>query len=295
MTHLVWTDLQYFRALANEGSLPKAAEKLGVNRTTISRHVSNLEASLGATLFERRGRNLVLTTAGREVIAVSDRVDGEIDALTRQVFGRDRKLEGAIRVTATSAMAKLIAPELAVFGAEHPGIVLDVMVSNANVDLDLMEADIAIRLTRQPPDNLVGRKLADINSALYVANNSRLNLAGNDVPYVGWNAEREAPLWVRESAPGARVVATGNFVDVIAELVAVGVGFAEIPCYAAQTDARLRRVSEPTSHRFGAAWLLYNPQLRGVRRVSALVDHLTGVFERLRPTIEGRSMAAVVP
>ncbi len=291
MPNLLWTDLQYFRALATEGSLPKAAEKLGVNRTTITRHVANLEASLGTTLFERRGRNLVLTPAGQEAMTASDRVDGEIVALTRQVFGRDRKLEGAIRITATSAMAKLIAPELAAFGAQHPGIVLDVMVSNTNVDLDLMEADLAIRLTRKPPENLIGRKLADINSALYVAADRKFDLGANDVPYVGWNAEREAPNWVRATVPGARVVATGNFVDVIGELVAVGVGFAEIPCYAAQTDARLKRVSEPTSHRFGAAWLLYNPQLRGVHRIAALVDHLSAVFERLRATIEGRPAA----
>ncbi len=291
MPNLLWTDLQYFRALATEGSLPKAAEKLGVNRTTITRHVANLEASLGTTLFERRGRNLVLTPAGQEAMTASDRVDGEIVALTRQVFGRDRKLEGAIRITATSAMAKLIAPELAAFGAQHPGIVLDVMVSNTNVDLDLMEADLAIRLTRKPPENLIGRKLADINSALYVAVDRKFDLGANDVPYVGWNAEREAPNWVRATVPGARVVATGNFVDVIGELVAVGVGFAEIPCYAAQTDARLKRVSEPTSHRFGAAWLLYNPQLRGVHRIAALVDHLSAVFERLRATIEGRPAA----
>ena len=49
----------------------------------------------------------------------------------------------------------------------------------------------------------------------------------------------------------------------------------------------LKRISEPSSHRFGSAWLLYNPQLRGVRRIAALVDHLSGVFERLRPTVEG--------
>ena len=65
---LDWSNLQHFLALATTDSLPKAAERLGVNRTTISRRINDLEKAVGAKLFERRGQNLVLTQAGRDVL-----------------------------------------------------------------------------------------------------------------------------------------------------------------------------------------------------------------------------------
>ena len=148
---LDWSNLQHFLALATTDSLPKAAERLGVNRTTVSRRITDLEKAFGATLFERRGRNLVLTQSGRDVLAVAEGIDGALQGLGRRVFGRDERIEGTIRVTLTSGVAKLIASDVAAFMAQHPRLIVEMNVTNSAEDLELMEADIAIRLTESPP------------------------------------------------------------------------------------------------------------------------------------------------
>lgn len=285
---LDWSNLQHFLALAATDSLPKAADRLGVNRTTVARRIADLEQAFGTSLFERRGRNLSLTQSGREVLAVAEGIDGALQGLERRVFGRDSRLEGAIRVTATSGIATVLASEFASFMATHPHVLLEVNVTNAVEDLELMEADVAIRLTSTPPETLVGRRVAGLNSALYASQVMADGLKnGGEIPFIGWAGERVAPPWARRWVENPRVVANTNNMDVARELVASGVGVAEIPCYVAESDSRLYRVSETNPFRFPEAWLLYHPQLRNVSRVRAFADHLVAAFERYQAVFEG--------
>ena len=284
---LDWSDLQHFLALATTDSLPKAADRLGVNRTTIARRITELEGAFGTSLFERRGRNLSLTQSGREVLAVAEGIEGALQGLERRVFGRDARLEGAVRVTTTSGIAKLLAADFGAFMQAHPHVLLEVNVTNAIEDLELMEADVAIRLTATPPETLVGRRLVALNSALYATQALAKTLQEREVPFIGWAGERTPPLWVEPWVRHARVVANTNNMDVACELVASGIGVAEITCYVAEADRRLVRVSDTRPFRYPDAWLLYHPQLRNVNRVRAFAEHLVGAFERLRPTFEG--------
>lgn len=289
---LDWSNLQHFLALASTDSLPKAAERLGVNRTTVSRRIADLETVVGARLFERRGQNLVLTQAGREVLAVAEGIEGSLQGLGRRVFGADQRIEGTIRLTLTSGIAKIIASDVAAFMAEHPRLVVDLNVTNAAEDLDLMEADIAIRLTSSPPETLVGRKLVDLRSAIYASTGASID-TNAEVPYIGSAGERSISTWGRELLPKARIVAHTNYTDVTCELVAAGAGVGEIPCYVAQGDPRMKRISAAHPFRYPHAWLLYHPQLRNAQRVRAFADHLVASFQRLRPVFEGDFKSSV--
>lgn len=283
---LDWSDLQHFLALATTDSLPKAAERLGVNRTTVSRRINDLERTIGARLFERRGQNLVLTQAGRDVLAVAEGIDGSLQGLGRRVFGADDRIEGTIRLTLTSGVAKMIAGDVAAFMALHPRLNVEMNVTNSAEDLELMEADIAIRLTASPPETLVGRKLVDLKSALYTAIGAIID-PNTEVPYIATAGERTISSWGRELLPRTRVVASANHTDAACELVAAGAGVGEFPCYVAESDPRLKRISDAHPFRFPHAWLLYHPQLRNAQRVRAFADHLVASFRRLRPMFEG--------
>ena len=67
----------------------------------------------------------------------------------------------------------------------------------------------------------------------------------------------------------------------------------EFPCYVAESDPRLMRISDAHPFRYPHAWLLYHPQLRNVQRVRTFADHLVGAFKRLRPAFEGGLKATV--
>lgn len=168
MAGIEWDDLRYILAVANAGSLAGAARKLGVNHTTVLRRVGAVEDRLGLRLFERMPTGYVLTAGGDELIAAAHQIDDTVTSLERKLVGQDLRLSGTIRITSTDTLMVSILPEiLAEFRAAHPGIGIEVAISNFMLNLTKREADTAIRPAKNPPEALVGRRIAKIAFAIY--------------------------------------------------------------------------------------------------------------------------------
>ena len=87
-----------------------------------------------------------------------------------RVAGRELRLEGEIRVTTTDALlTSTVAPHLASFGKPHSHITTELTLTNHRLSLTRRDADVAIRPTPKPPENLVGRTLLDIEFGLYAS------------------------------------------------------------------------------------------------------------------------------
>ncbi len=297
---LDWNDLQHLLALAQHSSLPQAADALGVNRTTVARRIQHLEDALGAKLVERIGRDLVLTDAGREAAASAEIIEGECQNLQRRVFGRDQQLAGAIRLTLTPAIGVMLAPQLARFGAQHPELVLEVSSTNATEDLEMMESDVALRLTNKPPENLVGRRLAKPMMGVYASHATAAKLPQMEevesaALFVGRGsgAFRGDSLrrWINEATDAeVKLAMQSNSTDLIKEFVVAGNGVAVLPCYVGEADSRLERIGGTRPEGFGELWLLYHPRLRRLHRFRAFTEYLVEEFERLRPLFEGNAV-----
>ncbi len=168
MAGLEWDDLRYVLAVASAGSLAGAARSLGVNHTTVLRRIDAFEKRLGLRLFERLPTGYVLTAGGEELIAAARRIDETVTTLERKLAGRDLRLSGTVRVTTTDTLMGSILPEiLAEFRASHPGIQVEIAVSNLMFNLTKRDADVAIRPANDPPETLVGRRVAKIAFAIY--------------------------------------------------------------------------------------------------------------------------------
>ena len=288
---LDWSDPQHLLALATHRSLPEAAEALGVDRSTVSRRIGRLEKRLGARLVERSGRDLTLTQAGEDVVASARGIDGELSHLERRLFGSDAKLAGLVRLTTMSGLAQLLAPALTNFGLAHPDVVLEVNITNALEDLGNLEADVALRMTASPPEELIGKRVAAPRLATYASQKTAKGLAKRKglVPRYALTQADMLPESLRPRTPvPSRVVLRSNSVDVIRGAVVDGDGVALLPCYVGESDPALVRVDAPLDQPFPQLWLLYPPRVRNVARVRALVDALTVALEDLQARIEGR-------
>src|SRR5690606_20066126 len=100
---LNYAHLRYFRAVAHAGNLTRAAQQLHVSQSAVSVQIQRLEADLGAPLFHRRGRQLVLTDAGRIALDHADTIFAVGDELTATL----RADRPARRVLAVGALATL--------------------------------------------------------------------------------------------------------------------------------------------------------------------------------------------
>jgi LysR family glycine cleavage system transcriptional activator len=136
--------LRAFVAAARHLSFTRAADELAVTPAAVSQQVKLLEAQLGARLFERRSRALVLTAEGTALLpGLADGFDSIVDALARLGARTD---EGPLTVSvAPSFAAKWLVPRLDRFGAAHPGIDVRIQASHDIVDFAADGVDVAIR------------------------------------------------------------------------------------------------------------------------------------------------------
>src|SRR3989440_10632092 len=187
-TMIEWDDVRYFLAVARGGSVRAAADRLGVNHTTVLRRIAQLEERLGAQMFEKLPSGSRLTAAGEEVLEFAGQMEASSHQLQTRVFGRDQGVRGLLRVTLPPPLAAhLLMPDLAEFARLHPDIEMDILSFGELANLTNREADVAIRVVydrKTLPQNLHGVKGPDLFGAVYI---SRDRLAA-------WRAGAPDPL-----------------------------------------------------------------------------------------------------
>jgi DNA-binding transcriptional LysR family regulator len=182
-TSMSWDEFRLVKAIADSRSLAGAAEKLTLNHSTVFRRLGALEEAMGVRLFERARAGYAPTPAGEEMIALASKMEQEIVDFERVVVGRSAKPAGELRLTTNDAFLNwLIAPMLASFRKAYPDIRLDVVVGHEHLNLSRRDADVALRATQDPPETLVGRKIARIGWAAYGPANWR----GATTSGAGW-------------------------------------------------------------------------------------------------------------
>jgi len=170
MSAIDWNQIRAFHATAVAGSLSAAARQLGLTQPTLSRQVLALEADLGVSLFERRGRKLVLTQTGLELLDHIRIMGDAADTLVLAASGRAQEIGGRVCISATDTYAAYLLPEIvARVRSEAPQITIAIVASNAFSDLHRGEADIAIRHVRPDRPGLVGRHIRDTEAGFFAS------------------------------------------------------------------------------------------------------------------------------
>lgn len=165
-----WNYIRAFHATAVAGSLSAAARKLGLTQPTLSRQVLALEADLGVTLFERRGRKLVLNQTGMELLDHIRIMGDAADTLVLAASGRVQEIGGRVCISATDIVATYMLPEIvARIRSEVPQITIAIVASNEISDLHRGEADIAIRNVRIDRPGLVARHIRDAHAGFFAS------------------------------------------------------------------------------------------------------------------------------
>lgn len=289
-----WDNLRIFLALAREKTVRAAAGGLGISHSTVSRRIDAFEQDLGVRLFERLPDGYVLTPFGEDMMQTARRLEESVNGLERRVLGQDARLRGDLRVTMPDLLAaKLLMPDLVAFGESYPDIDLEVAISYTPFDLGRREADVAIRITRDPPEMLVGRKIITYARATYA---SRDYLSCHDpehapdsVTWIGWDDRVRHPRWVRESSfPNASVRGRMNNAMVQLAAAKAGMGLAMLPCFMGDTEADLLRVPPGRPEPAWDIWILTHEDLRATARVRAFMDFMADAFLGHRDLLEGR-------
>jgi len=304
--HLDWDDFRLVKIIAEANGLAGAADRLGVNHSTVFRRLGQMEESLGVKLFERHRTGYVLTTAGEEMTALAEQMEENVTAFTRKLAGQAVAPAGELRVTTNDTLlVHLLTHIFARFLEACPEMRLDVVLANQALNLSKRDADVAIRATDNPPETLVGRRVATIAWAVY---GRAQDFSGSPKPEdldspalynrpwvaLGDNlASLKAARFVRDRVAPDNIVYKVNTVLGLTEAIDAGVGVGPLPCFIADAKPNLVRLSEINPEFSAGLWLLTHPDLRQSARVRAFMDFMATEIGKQRRWIEGGGRKAL--
>lgn len=299
MHGMEWDDLRYVLELERGVTLARAADALGVSHTTVGRRLRAMENRLGVRLFDRTPQGFVPTPAGRDLADVARQVEDDVLAAERRVVGGDALPRGPLRISTMDLFVCGFYDVFEAFVERYPGIDLTIDTSLDHVSLPRREADVLLRLTNQPPDYLVGRKVGRAEFAVYAADRL-VEEIGPDAglsayPWLGWDERSDTKWldgWLAEHAPTARTVLRIDDNERVREhAIQAGTGVFFVACFVGDTLPGVQRISR-IIHEFGHdVWLLTLRELRHTYRVRAFMDHVAEALAAQKDRLAGHSSA----
>ncbi|OMH38213.1 LysR family transcriptional regulator [Motiliproteus sp. MSK22-1] len=291
MMNLSWDDLRYFLTAARAGTVTAAGNQLGVSYTTVSRRIQQLEAQLGVLLFERTPSGYLLTAEGESIIARAEGMEDTFLSISRDLLARDAQLSGPLRVTMPEPVASiLVAPHLAEFQQRFPQIRLELLIGQETLDLSAREADIAIRVTNEPPESLIGQEISKITFGVYGAGNyldTHPDLNHPDVRYMCLPHDSGiVPKWVSKVCPKATPGIMINSLHLLVRGVAQQLGIGYLPCFIGDSDPELERVEVNYCSPPMGLWILSHTDYRNTARFKIFRTFFTEKLRQQKALIE---------
>jgi DNA-binding transcriptional LysR family regulator len=175
---------------------------------------------------------------------------------------------------------------IARFKQQHPDILLNLFVAKGVKNLAAREADVAIRLTPQPPDYLIGKKVATLQHGIYA--NSGLDL-GKSVPIIAWSDESAVPVWAEQYFPNASIVMRVDDLTSMYCAVKAGIGIAKMPCYLPDSlnHDEVRRMALDIAPSSWGLWVLSHADLRHSARIRRCREFLSEQLLMQKSVFEG--------
>jgi DNA-binding transcriptional LysR family regulator len=284
-----WDKLRVFHAVAEAGSFTHAGDTLNLSQSAVSRQISALEEALQVPLFHRHARGLILTEQGESLNRTVREVFAKL-AITEALLTESKeKPAGRLKVTTTQGFGSLwLAPRLHGFLDAYPEVTVLLLCDDAELDLAMREADVAVRMHAPKQPDLIQRHLMTMNwhicaSPEYLKKHGvpkrpedldahRLILFGNHhppVPDINWLAE----VGRRPGSP-RRAVLEVNSLQAILWAIRSGVGIAAVPDYAMSENSDLVKIMTDLKGPKIDVFFVYPEELRNSKRVAVFRDFL---------------------
>ncbi len=285
-----WDKLRIFHAVAKAGSFTHAADALNLSQSAISRQVSSLEQDIGVPLFHRHARGLIPTEQGDLLFNTAQEVMMKLEAVKHQLTDSRERPTGKLRVTTTVGLGSAwLSIRMHEFLDQYPGIEVDLLLYNEELDLSMRQADCAIRLRQPQQPDLIQRRLFTVHFHVF-ASTSYLEKFGKpesvddlgDHRLITWG--EQAPSYLKEvnwlatagmpsgtKRPSALKI---NSILAIKRAVLRGAGIAMLPDYSVEDDTSLVPVMTDIDVPSFDTYFAYSAELKNSVRLNVFRDFL---------------------
>jgi DNA-binding transcriptional LysR family regulator len=284
-----WDDVRVFLAVARHGSLRAAGRALGLSQPTIGRRLAAFEATFGGpTLFDRLPEGLRLNAAGEQLVPAAESVEHAALMLERRRAAASPVLSGTVRVSVGEWAAGFLSRCLSDAGptALSTGITLELVESQQTANLARREADLAVR--HHPPESgdLYVAKVGTFGCAVY---RRRGSTSDAWVTYTEEQAHYPTARWVQQriAESGGAVALRASHTTMQLAAIRAGSGRGVLPCYAADDDPLLERLTPPVPEIAAEHSVIVHRDLRRAVCVRAVIDWVHRAFAEHRDALAG--------
>lgn len=290
-----WDDALVLLALLETRTLSGTALKLGVNTSTIGRRLDALERAVGARLFDRTAEGVLPTALAEQLAPHAEDLAQSAAGFSMAAQGREVEVEGEVRITAPPGVADfIVAPALPRLIARWPKLRITILATVGYVDLARREADIAMRILKPTPGDLVTRKIGEheeipLASPEYVERLGTIDSVAA-ARWIGWGedlAHLPSARWLSSLVPKTDWVLCTSSVGTQIGAAEAGLGVVVLPRIFCKSRrlvplamAPELRASLPPAPK-GALWLVGHRALRDVPRIAAVWSFIEEEAERL--------------
>jgi DNA-binding transcriptional LysR family regulator len=289
-----WNDLRIFLEVVRAGTLGGAARRLKLDQSTVSRHVSRLEASINSPVFERDGQGLRITSRGREMVQFVEAMDASVVALVDSFGGSHREPSGTVRVGTMEGIASLyLAAEFVELERIHPKISVELVTRTQQMHVNQREADIFLSFFSPEGRSLDVAPIGEFPLLLYASPDylathgtpaTKRDLADHRfASYVDDQIQLDTVRWLEEAVPHPRLSFRSS--SMIAQMfaAAAGGGIVMLPAFAAPERFGLVPILEREVNVCRTIWMTVHRELRYLPRIKAVTRFLQETISRDYP------------
>ncbi|KAF6662882.1 LysR family transcriptional regulator [Enterobacteriaceae bacterium EKM102V] len=283
-----WDDVRFFLALARQKTLRGASKSLNVDQATVGRRIAAFESALGSRLFIRTPRAFTLSEFGDQVMTEATAMESAMQAMSRKAACGDNTLAGNVRIASTDTLATVfVMPAIQRLREQYPDITVTLLTGIGFSDISYRGADIAIRGARPDSEELIVKRLANIEMGLYAsqryldrfgAPNREHGLSGHQlVMFPADMVPRHRQNLCGFTVNSHQVVLECNTQLLMQSAIKRGIGIGLLSTFLANSDPELIPVL-PEKRDPVDIWLVLHPDLQKVARIRAVITALEDCF-----------------
>lgn len=299
-----WDDLRLLSAAAEKRSLSAAARSLGISQPTASRRLRALEQNVGARLFDRLPEGLAPTPAGERLIPLVADMASAADAINRAKPQLPATASGTVRISVVETVGRILAQNMSAILNAIPAVEVEIITSHTEANLSRREADLLIRECLPDGSSLIARRLGDFGYAVYGARDyvaqhpaARREDRYRDCDWVGHSEDRffwpvQKKWQAQHLTKPARL--RSSELSVVMEGIRAGVGLGLAPCYLADGDPGLQRLTPVIAEVTACLNILVHRDVLREPAVRAVMDALIALFSSQRARLMGEEIPQTV-
>lgn len=295
--------IRTYLSVVDTDSFTAAGRKLGKSKALVSKHISELEARLGARLLHRTTRSIGITEIGRAYYERAQQIIADFDSLEEQIKSQTGAPRGLLKLTAPQTLGEMAVMDmLTAFRRSQPAVTLDVLLADRTVDLVAEGFDVAIRVSTMTDSSLIARKLCDMRIPLCAAPAYLKRAGAPKTPEAlvehhcvvdtnirwreSWRFERQGSPVIVKVKPDFAV----NSASAVRDALIGGLGIGFCPEFAVAKDVKAGRLvtlfddQVPTTH---GVFLVYPHRNHLSAKVRAFLDFAIAWYSPVAPWDKG--------